>query len=72
MCTKVNSIEKFFEQLPGLSDKMSGNIYYRGQGAISYALTPSVFRDSLLDKESENYSKNIDRVRTWVWTTNVS
>lgn len=55
MCQKVDSIEKFLEQLPRLNEKMKGNIFYRGQSDVSYRLTPSILRRQMEQKENDIY-----------------
>jgi hypothetical protein len=54
---KVTSIEDYLNQLPRLNEKMSGNIYYRGQSNVKYKLTPSVLRDHMQYKEHEIYNE---------------
>ncbi|MCB2310618.1 FRG domain-containing protein [Clostridium tagluense] len=55
MCNEVKNIEMFFKQLPKLSDKIKGNIFYRGQSDESNKLTPSVLRGLMQGEEHEIY-----------------
>lgn len=52
----VTGLESFIRQLPKLSEKMSGNYFYRGQPDESYKLLPSVLRDRNAAHEHEIYS----------------
>lgn len=54
---KVASIESYLKQLPRLNEKMSSNIFYRGQSNVSYKVTPSVLRDNMQNKEHEIYNE---------------
>ncbi len=55
--TKVKSLETYLEQLPRLSEKMTDEIFYRGQSNTSYKLTPSVLRDDIKNNEHTIYTQ---------------
>jgi len=54
---KVTSIETYFDQVPRLDAKMSGNYYYRGQNNAAYELLPSVLRGRMEEKEDKIYTQ---------------
>jgi len=57
MSEKVTSIETFLDKLPRLSEKMTGNYYYRGQTDVDYKLLPAVLRGNLEAREREIYNE---------------
>lgn len=54
---KVTNIETYLQQLPSLDEKIGGNIFYRGQSNNLYNLTPSVFRENLIQEEHNIYTQ---------------
>jgi hypothetical protein len=56
MCEKVASVETFLSQLPQLSEKMTGQYFYRGHSDINYELLPSALRGSVKAFESDIFN----------------
>jgi len=54
---KVSNIESFFDQLPRLNEKMTGNYYYRGQSNSDNKLLPSVLRGRMEKNEDKIYTQ---------------
>lgn len=54
---RVESLESFIGQLPTLTKKMVGNIFYRGQSRVDYKLTPSVLRNDMKTNEHKIYNE---------------
>lgn len=56
MCKIVTSVDTFLKQLPPLNEKMTGQIFYRGNSDVDYVLLPSVLRGDIKNHESEIFN----------------
>jgi len=56
MCEKVTSVETFLNHLPRLSEKMTGQYFYRGHSDVKYKLLPSALRGRVITFESEIFN----------------